>query len=1023
MRESVMRAGRFRRGGWTALLMGGPVWAFCAAGDIVRPMGSFDRAEFTRPEDAERVRSSGNLAGTSEPGKNCYIKGWAEYDIEVPQSDWYELIVPGQAWGVEYRFDGDVAVSAGSGKIGNFWLEAGRRTLRVQRYHWTGFQRIESFTLRPAEKKPAKRLRLWMPGENRIVRTGEVLPLRLQAGGPDGQPGWVTILLSDPKTQEIISQAEVAVPVGERPAEQPVTLACPREGLFELRVSADGRRIDNLDVPVRPVVVVDTRPAARGGELRKALIAEIDCAVAAPQFSGTGGANVVRSEAGVYRESGDAGFLRAQHNKQECGWFAYRLGVPEAQAPYVLEADYPDDAFRTFCIAIREAAPDAYPIAGGVDSGECYALTRRMQTHALLFWPRTRDLRVLFVTAHNGRRGAAVSKIRLYRVEGDLPLPSVPPRGGRSFGNWYEEGSNFMAVYGAPDRSPRGFLIGADRWARSIASVGGDTLVSTVAVYQMAMYPSRYNIDFSEPHSFDVVRVLLLKCEKYGLGFIGEFHPECRELDRLADPTGQITPKPNGLISKDGKGGKDWSAIPRFHPLHPVDREWYLGMIGEFVDRYKDSPAFRGVSLRLMGWANPGLNNFHSLDWGYDDLTVSLFEKETGLSTGARADDPKRFRARYDWLMANARGAWTAWRCRKIMELHAAIRDRVRRARPDLTVYLNNFGFGEEAGIAPKLLHALDGVVLVNAGHAYGRRAYTYEGPLADSKRRDKLLDPAALLALRNTEGKTAFLFGAGYFEATERVVPPASLGFPEDTKRTWMSGVVNPAGRHYLERYALALAEADAQYLSDGGNAYTLGQPLLTDFLREYRALPALPFRPREDGRDPVAVWELPGQERFLFYAVNRERFPVPVAIRLTGTSEVRRFSSAKPQRLEDGVLRLTLQPYELAAFEAGGGAALAGVTEQVPPEELARAEKQTAWMEALAVEARADRVGGQLSEAQAAQVVEAAAASRAALACRHVWQARTLLERSGLIQVYRILKRFPPALYDMGDESAGVR
>ncbi len=1013
------RSGRFGRWVLCAVFPAGiPVWGLCAAGDIGRPMGSFDRSGFTRAEDAARVRGSGNLAGTSETGKTCAIKGWAEYDIEVPRTGWYELLVSGQAWGIGYRFDGDATAWAGGGKIGNFWLEAGRRTLRVQRYHWTGFQRVESFTLRPSENVPAKRLRLWMPGENRIVRAGEALPLRLQAGGPGARPGRVTILLCDPKTQETVSRAEAAVPAGERPAEQPVMLPCPREGLFELRVSADGKRVDSRDVPLRQVAVVDTRPAARGGELRKTRIAEIDCVAVAPEFSGTGGAAVVRSEAGAYRESGAAGFLRAQHNKQECGWFAYRLSVPDPQTPYLLETDYPDDAFRTFCIAVREASPDAYPVAGGVDSGECYSLTRTMQTHTLLFWPRTRDLRALFVTAHNGRRGAAASKIRLYRVEGELPLPDVPPRGGRSFGNWYEEGSNFMAVYGAPDRSSRGFLIGADRWARSIASVGGDTLVSTVAVYQMAMYPSRYNIDFSEPYSFDGVRVLLLKCEKYGLGFIGEFHPECRELGRLADPTGQVTPKPNGLVSKDGQGGKDWRSIPRFHPLHPVDREWYLGMIGEFADRYKDSPAFRGVSLRLMAWANPGLNNFHSLDWGYDDLTVGLFEKETGLSTGARADDPKRFRARYDWLTANARGAWIAWRCRKIAELHAAIRDRVRRARPDLTVYLNNFGFGQEAGIDPQLLGALGGVVLVHAGHAYGRRAYTYEGPLADPERRDRLLDPAALFALRSAEGRTAFLFGAGYFEATERVVPPESLGFPEGTKRTWMSGVVNPAGRHYLERYALALAEADAQYLSDGGNAYTLGQPLLRDFLREYRPLPAVPFQPRADGRDPVAVWERSGQERFFFYAVNRERFPVPVEIWLTGAEEVRRLSAGKPQRLEGGVLRLTLQPYELAAFEAEGGAALARVAEQVPPQERARAEKQTAWMEALAVEARADRVGGKLSEAQAARVTEAAAASRAALARGHVWQARTLLERSSLIQVYRILKRFPPALYDMGDD-----
>ena len=63
------------------------------------------------------------------------------------------------------------------------------------------------------------------------------------------------------------------------------------------------------------------------------------------------------------------------------------------------------------------------------------------------------------------------------------------------------------------------------------------------------------------------------------------------------------------------------------------------------MDRYKDSQALRGVSLRLINWQNTGLNNFLSLDWGYDDLTVGLFEKETGISTGVKTDDnPQRFR-------------------------------------------------------------------------------------------------------------------------------------------------------------------------------------------------------------------------------------------------------------------------------------------------------------------------------------------------------------------------------------------
>ena len=428
--------------------------------------------------------------------------------------------------------------------------------------------------------------------------------------------------------------------------------------------------------------MVDTRRVKRGGELKKTLLSEIDCVATEPQYTGADGSKVVRSVAGTYRESGDVGFLFAQHKKRDSSWFAYCLNIPETQKPYVIETDYPDDAFRTFCISIREALPpdSTYPVTSGVDTGECYTLTRKMQTDTMLFWPRTTDIRVVLMAVHNGRRAAA-SKIRLYRVDGDLPLLDVPVHGGRSFANWYEEGDHFTGIYGAPDIFTRGRIVAAERWTRSIASIGGDIIMPPVASYNISLYPSRYNVEYCNPNSFDFVRLLLLKCEKYGLGLIGEFDPHGPELDRLADPTGKRKPRPNALISKDGANGGDWRTSPGFNPLHPVDQEWYLDMIGEFVDRYKDSQALRGINLRLMKWSNTGLNNFLSLDWGYDDLTVGLFEKETGISTGVNTDDnPQRFHARYDWLMAHARDPWIEWRCRKIADIYTRIRDRVRRA-------------------------------------------------------------------------------------------------------------------------------------------------------------------------------------------------------------------------------------------------------------------------------------------------------------------------------------------------------
>ena len=222
-------------------------------------------------------------------------------------------------------------------------------------------------------------------------------------------------------------------------------------------------------------------------------------------------------------------------------------------------------------------------------------------------------------------------------------------------------------------------------------------------------------------------------------------------------------------------------------------------------------------------------------------------------------------------------------------------------------VYSNDF-FGyfpgdddKAAGIDPKLLGAIDGVVLINAHYCYGRQKYTYKGPLGDAKKRDRLLDPAELLALRSPTNRTAFLYGADYVEGVpDAVVTPESLGFPKNIIRRWTSGVLNPAGRHYLERYAATLAEADALFLGDGGNAYTLGQPLLLEFLREYRQLPPVPFHRCADARDPVAVWELsdPKHNRFLFYAVNRERFPVSLDLHLAHAARCGVFPATNRRR-----------------------------------------------------------------------------------------------------------------------------
>ena len=88
----------------------------------------------------------------------------------------------------------------------------------------------------------------------------------------------------------------------------------------------------------------------------------------------------------------------------------------------------------------------------------------------------------------------------------------------------------------------------------------------------------------------------------------------------------------------------------------------------------------------------------------------------------------------------------------------------------------------------------------------------------------------------------------------------------------------------------------------------------------------------------------------------------------------------------------------------------------EQIPPADLDRVTKQVEWIGRLAKKAKADRVSGKLSPEQVTRIVDAAAQAKKALDDKAVWRARTILERSELIAIYRVIGHFPPKLYDMG-------
>jgi hypothetical protein len=988
------------------------------------------------------------------------VAGWVEYDFDIRSPGWYGLIVHGNPNGVEFLVDPDrtgktvpeARFLSGSeqnretDRIGNVWLTKGVHRVRVQRHYWTGFPSITAIELKRSEATLAESVAIATPEGEHLYRKGQCPALEVVGGGLP-QAEQLGISETEPFTSKSYGWHNLQIPASATPTRQRFALPCNEAG-YRILWFADSRSsIPNERLRGFFYEVVDTGAAARLPSIRPAgKVLEIDCAKQAPDYAGGGATRVVNASFGAYRESGETGLTRYQRAPQvarkvlpEPSWFAYKLEGLAAQQRYRIEVDYPDDALRTFAIAMREAKPLQYPVAIGVDTGGEYSLSSSTQTQSMVVWPRSGvPPRLTFVTAHDGQR-AACTRVRVYRAEAPEPV-AADASGTRQFMLWYEEGANYASLFGPDEDGLRGQQVAAERWAEAVTAIGGSTLMPTVSVYSTVLYPSRYNVAFSQPN-LDLLRRLLLVAEKYHLKVVPELHPRA---DELAFGHGIDAAAPANLaVSRDGKtnfvssDGKTRTFPPHYNALAPENQDWYVAMVGELADRYKDYPALEGISLRDMAWANPALNNLVDLDWGYDDATVTRFKKETGSAVSlGRADDPQRFATRHAWLTGPGRQAWIDWRCRNIADLIRRIRDRIRLARPDLKLYLNVFGeqgvytgsfSGEdspslvarlrESGIDPALLNAIDGVVLLNASYSYGRR----EADDALRGLRDMLLDPATLNALRKPGDGGRFLSSSQYLEATEVVVPPEQLGFAPDTKKTWMSAVTNPAGRHALERYAVELAATDAITLGDGGNGYVFGPPVVREFMAYFRRLPARRFEDHPDAVDPVAVRSLSDSGGYYFYAVNRERYPVSVVMTLSKPGAIVRLADDQQVASDGRHLHLDLRPYELLAFKAGPSLRIESVQTMSPIDERARVAGQITAVERLAdLSPLQTLLRRGPSEREHRLLRDAAREARQALDRGWLWRARTVLEHSALLAIYKRTGCNPPNLR-AGDLQAG--
>jgi hypothetical protein len=368
----------------------------------------------------------------------------------------------------------------------------------------------------------------------------------------------------------------------------------------------------------------------------------------------------------------------------------------------------------------------------GVQMGWPYPLSGQARKLSLVYWPgrRTGYIGVSGVSHTpdwnpESLGAATVRRIRVYEVKGNLPalrLPNEIP--GRLVGPYSESpmhystfGSDFNAdegpAFGTSSAVGTTMAKGADpryyaklydacrNYIQYLKFTGQNVSVDGMHRYFRTVYPGLHpgpmgGTDFRE--NYELLARMGAADGVAVMPTVEASHMISPYLEGLLrDEQQRIEKDPAALeptivfIDKEGKRraeGLQGAGQPNF----TAPEVWgdLVRIVEDMARHYEGIPGVAGITVLAGTWMRPGwdssggflgmANGDASLDVSYDDRTIARFEADTGTKIPVAAGDPGRYAKRYQWIMANAREQWIAWRCRMLYDLVAAMR-RVAAAR------------------------------------------------------------------------------------------------------------------------------------------------------------------------------------------------------------------------------------------------------------------------------------------------------------------------------------------------------
>lgn len=646
---------------------------------------------------------------------------------------------------------------------------------------------------------------------------------------------------------------------------------------------------------------------------------------------------------------------------------------------YVMELDYPNDTRRSMGMAC--CAPSGHQSTATVCTGDRYPLSGRMETLRWVYRPEPGKHALNLVNVMNDAR-AAGAELRIYHSRNGLAALRAPRShtrrigyitertradyGRTRFGVLWEDRDTTMRVGRAyKEVEPARELVdllsyqldACEHYARYMRFVGQNVLI--MGSFQ---YTQRNPPPYVPGWTFPCARVKGGIRDLFGRvlrdnGIDFYAHVEYVYTVELMQRAAEWPERPEQgfwdtlyMVEPDGEVYMEWQGHYGFNFNHPTVRETMLFTAEDLTRKFRPLSNFKGIvwtpyfggdwlpsyrgRLKRGPWEPDEYTHY-----GYGDVTLREFEKDTGSRVPFSLDDRERFSKRHTYLNSAAmRDQWIDWRAMRMKGFFREVAETMHRQREDLkcvcNLYMNpvhdlewhgsglSFGdymlangwdgkrFAEDPNVS--LVHTMYGVLNLNRREP--AREYGVGWDMSGHPER---------YAFFSAE-KNRAVHVKHHWSEVEKM--SWKLPYREEWPRPHqLTMMYQPDGNHAREVFVRGLIGADADLFFYGfadAAVFEGNEQPLRDFIRVLRVLPEEKFSPvlQTGLGSNLAIRRLAKDGTTWLYVANPGYWPVTGEVVLSGAAvvvdAVRGAALPVEQRDERTVVPVTLEAFGVTAF-----------------------------------------------------------------------------------------------------------